>query len=244
MVLGIDIGSIYTKGVLFEKTLIKKAVVRTAFKPKQAIREIKNLLEGYNKVVATGYGRDLVDDAYKVITEVSAFARGSTYFYPGVRTIIDIGGQDSKVIRIRDGRVEKFIMNDRCAAGTGNFIEKIAQSLNLSLTEFGALALKSDRPEIIDSLCVVMAETEILSLVQEGKRLEDIVFGVCDSLIRRINGIAAQVGIEEPILFCGGGALNPGLVKALKKYHRQIVIPEDPQFIGAIGAAMMVNISK
>ncbi len=240
MVLGIDIGSIYTKGVLFEKTVVKKAVVRTAFKPKQAIREIKSMLEGFDKIVATGYGRELVDDAYKIITEVSAFARGSTYFYPDIRTIIDIGGQDSKVIKVKNGKVEKFIMNDRCAAGTGNFIEKIAQSLNLSLTEFGALALKSDRPETIDSLCVVMAETEILSLVQEGKRLEDIVLGVCDSLIRRIDGIAGQVGIEEPILFCGGGALNPGLVKVLKKYHQETIIPEDPQFVGAIGAAMMI----
>lgn len=239
MVLGIDVGSIYTKGVLFEEQVIKKSVVKTAFKPKQAISEIKNQLSGFDKIIATGYGKDLVEDAYKTITEVSAFARGATFFNPEIKTIIDIGGQDSKVIRVKNGKVVKFVMNDRCAAGTGNFIEKIAQSLNLQLDEFGALALKSEKPETIDSLCVVMAETEILSLVQEGKKLEDIIFGICDSLIRRINGIAGQVGIEEPLLFCGGGALNPGLVKALRRYYPDTIIPKDPQFVGAIGAAMM-----
>ncbi len=241
MVLGIDVGSMYTKGVLFDGKVIRKLVVKTAFKPKQAISEIKNQLSGFDKIIATGYGRELVEDAYKVITEVSAFARGSIYFNPEIKTVIDIGGQDSKVIKVKNGKVVKFVMNDRCAAGTGNFIEKIAQSLNLSLSEFGERALKSEKPETIDSLCVVMAETEILSLVQEGKRLEDIIFGVCDSLIRRINGIAGQIGIEEPLLFCGGGALNPGLVKALKRYYPETIIPEDPQFVGAIGAAMVLK---
>lgn len=239
MVLGIDVGSMYTKGVLYDGKVVEKVVLRTAFKPKQAISEVKRLLSGYDKIVATGYGRELVEGAYRIITEVSAFALGSTYFNPDIRTVIDIGGQDSKIIRVKNGKVTKFVMNDRCAAGTGNFIEKVAQSLNLSLDEFGELVLKSERPEIIDSLCVVMAETEILSLIQEGRRLEDIVFGVCDSLIRRIIGIAGQIGIEEPLLFCGGGALNPGLVKALKKYYPNTIVPSDPQFVGAIGAAMV-----
>lgn len=239
MVLGIDVGSMYTKGVLFEGCkIIKKTVVKTMFKPRKAINEVRDLLGGFDRIIATGYGRDLVEGAYKVITEVTAFARGSTYFNTDIRTIIDIGGQDSKIIRVKNGKAIKFVMNDRCAAGTGNFIEKICQSLNLSFQEFGELALKSERPETIDSLCVVMAETEILSLIQEGKKIEDIIFGVCDSVVRRINGIAAQIGIEEPLLFCGGGALNPGLVKALKRYYPETIIPEDPQFVGAIGAAM------
>ncbi|MEO0095278.1 MAG: acyl-CoA dehydratase activase [candidate division WOR-3 bacterium] len=239
MVLGIDIGSIYTKGILFDGGVVGKVVVKTAFKPRQAINEVKKVLSGYDKIVATGYGRDLVENAYKVVTEVTAFAAGSTYFNPKVKTIIDVGGQDSKVIKVKNGKVVRFVMNDRCAAGTGNFIEKIAQSLNLSLKEFGELALKSENPETIDSLCVVMAETEILSLVQENKKLEDIIFGVCDSLVRRINGIAGQMMIEEPIMFCGGGALNPGLVKALKRYYPDTTIPEDPQYVGAIGAALL-----
>jgi predicted CoA-substrate-specific enzyme activase len=238
MVLGIDIGSCYTKGVLFGSKMIGKHLVKTSFKPKLAIDEVKKNLAGFDRIVATGYGRELVPGADQIITEISALARGASYVNPAVRTIIDIGGQDSKIIKIKDRKVERFVMNDRCAAGTGNFVEKIGLSLGLTLEEFGQLALKSDRPEPIDSLCVVMAETEILSLVSEEKKLEDIVFGVCDSLIRRLIGLGSQIGIEEPVLFCGGGALNPGLVKALKRVVKDVTVPADPQFIGALGASV------
>jgi len=238
MVLGLDVGSSYTKGVLFDGTIKKTVVIKTSFKPKHAIEEAKKQLQGHDKMIATGYGRELVTGADKTITEITAFARGAGYFDPSVRTIVDIGGQDSKIIKVRDGRVDRFVMNDRCAAGTGNFIEKIAQALDLSLAQFGDLALKADRAETIDSLCVVMAETEILSLVGEGKRMEDIVAGVCDALVRRIDGIGSQIGIENPILFCGGGALNPGLVKSMNRIFGNVTIPEYPQFIGAVGAAL------
>lgn len=245
MVLGIDIGSCYTKGVLYDGTVIKTAVMKTLFKPRQAIEKIKADLTGYEKICSTGYGRELVDDADKKITEITAFARGALGFSDKVRTIIDIGGQDSKIIKIRNGRVDRFVMNDRCAAGTGNFVEKIAQSLGLSLEEFAAHAIRSQRPEPIDSLCVVMAETEILSLVSEGRPIEDIVAGVCDSLCRRLISIGSQIGIEAPVLFCGGGALNPGLIKAMQKLAGEVIVPENPQFIGAIGAASAaVNIDK
>lgn len=179
-------------------------------------------------------------DADVIITEITAFARGATYVNSSINSIIDLGGQDSKIIKIRDGKVDRFVMNDRCAAGTGNFVEKIAQALGLRLEEFGNFALNSNKPEMIDSLCVVMAETEILSLVSEGKRLEDIVAGVCDALVRRITGLGAQIGIEEPILFCGGGALNPGLVKSMKRIFGDLIIPDIPQFIGALGAALSI----
>jgi predicted CoA-substrate-specific enzyme activase len=238
MVLGLDVGSSYTKGILFDGAINKKLVIKTSFKPKQAIEQAQNQLKGYDKIVATGFGRELVTAADKIITEITSFAHGAAYFDPSIRTIIDIGGQDSKVIKIKDGRVDRFVMNDRCAAGTGNFIEKIAQALDLTLAEFGNLAVQADRSETIDSLCVVMAESEILSLVGEGKRLEDIVAGVCDALVRRIDGIGSQIGIEEPILFCGGGALNPGLAKSMKRIFENVIIPEDPQFIGAVGAAL------
>lgn len=238
MVLGLDVGSSYTKGILFDERVKQKLVVKTSFKPKQAIEQIKTQLTGYNKITATGFGRELVTDAVKNITEITASARGATYFNPSIRTIIDIGGQDSKVIKVKDGRVDRFVMNDRCAAGTGNFVEKIAQALGLTLRQFGELALAADRSETIDSLCVVMAETEILSLVAQGKILEDIVAGVCDALVRRIDGIGSQIGIEEPILFCGGGALNPGLVRSMKRIFGSVTIPQDPQFVGAVGAVL------
>jgi len=240
MVLGLDVGSSYTKGILYDGSIRRKIVLKTSFKPRQAIEQALDRLKPYDKVVATGFGRELVVKPDKIITEITAFARGAVYFNPSIRTIIDIGGQDSKIIKVKDGRVDRFVMNDRCAAGTGNFIEKIAQALDLTLAEFGALAVQADRSETIDSLCVVMAETEILSLVGEGKRLEDIVAGVCDALIRRIDGIGSQIGIEEPILFCGGGALNPGLIKSMKRIFQEVRIPEDPQYIGAVGAALSI----
>ncbi|MEE8596658.1 MAG: acyl-CoA dehydratase activase [bacterium] len=240
MVLGIDIGSCYTKGVLFDGSIKNKIVIKTFFKPRQAIEEITSQLTGFDRIAATGYGRELVTDADVIITEITAFARGATYVNSSVNSIIDLGGQDSKIIKIRDGKVDRFIMNDRCAAGTGNFVEKIAQALGLRLEEFGNFALNSNKPEMIDSLCVVMAETEILSLVSEGKRIEDIVAGVCDALVRRITGLGAQIGIEEPILFCGGGALNPGLVKSMKRIFGALIIPDIPQFIGALGAALSI----
>ncbi len=240
MVLGIDIGSCYTKGVLFDGSIKNKIVIKTFFKPRQAIEEITSQLTGFDRIAATGYGRELVTDADVIITEITAFARGATYVNSSVNSIIDLGGQDSKIIKIRDGKVDRFIMNDRCAAGTGNFVEKIAQALGLRLEEFGNFALNSNKPEMIDSLCVVMAETEILSLVSEGKRIEDIVAGVCDALVRRITGLGAQIGIEEPILFCGGGALNPGLVKSMKRIFGDLIIPDIPQFIGALGAALSI----
>ncbi len=241
MVLGIDVGSIYTKGILFDGRVIKKLVLRTSFKPKAIIEQLKQQLEGFDRLVATGYGRELVTGADLIITEISASAQGASFIESDVKTIIDIGGQDSKVIKMKDGKLDRFVMNDRCAAGTGNFVEKIAQSLGVSLEEFGKLAVQSNSPEPIDSLCVVMAETEILSLAAESKKLEDIVFGVCDSLVRRIVGLGAQIGIEEPVVFCGGGALNPGLVKAMKKNLRIVKVPELPQFIGALGAALSIS---
>lgn len=240
MVLGLDVGSSYTKGILFSGKIEKKLVIKTSFKPRQAIEQVKTHFSGHDKIVATGFGRELVTDVDNIITEITAFARGASFIDSSVRTIIDIGGQDSKIIKVNNGKVDRFVMNDRCAAGTGNFIEKIAQAMNLTLEEFGNLAVKSDRPEIIDSLCVVMAETEILSLVGQGKRSEDIAAGVCDSLIRRIDGIGSQIGIEEPILFCGGGALNPGLVKSMRRILGEVIIPDAPQFIGAIGAALSI----
>lgn len=240
MVLGLDVGSSYTKGILFSGKIEKKLVIKTSFKPRQAIEQVKTHFSDHDKIVATGFGRELVTDVDNIITEITAFARGASFIDSSVRTIIDIGGQDSKIIKVNNGKVDRFVMNDRCAAGTGNFIEKIAQAMNLTLEEFGNLAVKSDRPEIIDSLCVVMAETEILSLVGQGKRSEDIAAGVCDSLIRRIDGIGSQIGIEEPILFCGGGALNPGLVKSMKRILGEVIIPDAPQFIGAIGAALSI----
>ncbi len=241
MVLGIDIGSCYTKAVLFDGQIKEKMVIKTSLRPVEAIEQVKEKLTGYKEIAATGYGRNLIHNAQKVITEITAFAYGAMYIEPGIKTIIDIGGQDSKVIKLNRGVVERFVMNDRCAAGTGNFIEKTARALDLSLESFGQLAVKSDKPETIDSLCVVMAETEILSLAAENKKLEDIVAGLCDALVRRIAALGAQVKIEPPILLCGGGALNQGIIKSMNRILGKVIVPEAPQFLGALGAALCLN---
>lgn len=238
MVLGIDVGSLYTKAVLFDGEIRDRLVLRTSFKPKQAIQRVRDHFHGYDRIAATGYGRELVAGSSLTITEITSFMHGTRFLQPTARTIIDIGGQDSKVIRLSGDRVDRFVMNDRCAAGTGHFVEKIAAALDLSMEEFGRLALRSESPEPIDSLCVVMAETEILSLVGDGKDLADIVYGVCDSLVRRVIGLGSQIGVQEPLFFCGGGALNLGLVRAMRRHFPDVVVPDDPQFIGAIGAAV------
>jgi len=239
MVLGLDIGSCYTKGALFDGVMVRKTVVRTALQPQQAIKQVLAELRDHTALATTGYGRKLIPTADVIITEITAFTRGAYFLDPSIRTIIDIGGQDSKIIKTKDGHIERFVMNDRCAAGTGNFIEKSAQSLSLTLDDFGTLARSSTNPLTIDSLCVVMAESEILSLATTGKKIEDIVAGVCDSLMRRIINIGSQIGIEEPILFCGGGALNPGLVVSLRRRYNNVIIPDSAQYIGALGAALI-----
>jgi predicted CoA-substrate-specific enzyme activase len=238
LVLALDVGSRYTKGLLFDGGIVETAVIKTSLKPRKAIEAARDRLTGYQRVVATGYGRELVESADLTVTEITAFARGALSVLPSVRTVIDIGGEDSKVIKIAGGQVERFVMNDRCAAGTGNFIERLASALDLTLDEFGSLASASSSPRMIDSLCVVMAETEVLSLIADGESTEDILAGVCDALTRRVVSLGEQVGIEPPVLLCGGGALNPGLVKATERLLGSVSVPDNPQFVGALGAAI------
>ncbi len=238
MVLALDVGSRYTKGLLFDGRIVETAVVKTSLKPRKAIEEARDRLTGYHRVVATGYGRQLVENADLAVTEITAFARGALSVLPSARTVIDIGGEDSKVIKIADGRVERFVMNDRCAAGTGNLIERLASALDLTLDEFGSLASASSCPRMIDSLCVVMAETEVLSLIADGESTEDILAGVCDAVARRVVSFGEQVGIQSPVLLCGGGALNPGLVRATERLLGRVSVPDSPQFVGALGAAI------
>ena len=238
MVLALDVGSRYTKGLLFDGRLVDTVLLKTSLKPRKAIEEAREKLKGHQRIVATGYGRELVDNADLTMTEITAFARGAASLLPSVRTVIDIGGEDSKVIRLVDGRLERFVMNDRCAAGTGNFVERLAQALDIPLSEFGALAASSKSPRTIDSLCVVMAETEVLSLIADGESTEDILAGVCDAVTRRIVALGEQVGIQAPVLLCGGGALNPGLVRAMERLLGTVNVADNPQFVGALGAAI------
>jgi predicted CoA-substrate-specific enzyme activase len=191
-------------------------------------------------IVATGYGRNAVDIADTTITEITCHGVGVHHLVPQVRTVIDIGGQDSKLIRLdKGGKVRDFVMNDRCAAGTGRFLEIIAKRLNIELESFGKMAAKSKTLIPISNTCVVFADTEITGLLASGASQDDIAAGVQNSIASRIASMAGR-GVEPPVVFTGGVALVPDMNKALQAALAQnVTISPDPQMTGAIGAAIL-----
>jgi predicted CoA-substrate-specific enzyme activase len=200
-------------------------------------------------IVASGYGRRLVEWATEVINEISANALGVTHLLGNkhhVGTIIDIGGQDSKVIRLdANGRMSDFAMNDKCAAGTGRFLENIARALGLDIAELGRVSLESSAPEPVSSLCAVFAESEIVSLLAQGKTVADIAAGIHAAAARRIGQLARQVGVEREVVLNGGGALNVGLRRALEdELGVELIVPEPAQFCVALGAALAAQSHK
>ena len=193
-------------------------------------------------IVATGYGRKLITAADRTITEITCQGRGVRHRSPEARTIIDIGGQDSKLLRLNgNGTVEDFAMNDRCAAGTGRFLEVLATRLGVKLGSLGQLAAKSRKPAIISSMCVVFAETEIVGLLASGTMPEDIVAGVQASIATRVAAMAGR-NLPLPIVFTGGVAMVPGMDAALESaLNKPVTIAADPQMTGALGAALLAS---
>lgn len=191
-------------------------------------------------VIATGYGRDAIDSATETVTEITCHARGVAHTSPGCMTVIDIGGQDSKLIRLRDGgRVRDFAMNDRCAAGTGRFLEVVADRLGLGLDALGAVAAAADMPSSISSMCVVFAETEITGLLAAGESEANIVAGVQAAIATRIASMAGR-GVHEPVVFTGGVAEIPGMPGALSAALQcPVTVAENPRHTGALGAALI-----
>jgi predicted CoA-substrate-specific enzyme activase len=191
-------------------------------------------------VVATGYGRTRVHFADTTITEITCHARGVHHLMPDARTIIEIGGQDSKVIQLEDsGRVRDFSMNDRCAAGTGRFLEVVASRLGVSLAELGELSRQSEAPAAISSTCVVFAETEIIGLLAEGASTPDIAAGIQSALAARIATLAGRA-LAQPVCFTGGVALQAGMIRALEgALGLPVRVAPSPQFTGALGAALL-----
>jgi (R)-2-hydroxyacyl-CoA dehydratese activating ATPase len=192
-----------------------------------------------NHVCATGYGRNSIKFADRTISEITAHAMGVYHLYPDVNGIIDIGGQDSKVISVNGGRVTDFLMNDKCAAGTGKFLEYTAKALELPIEELGRLALTSKTPASITSMCTVFAESEAISLRARGFRKEDIAAGLIESVARRVAVMARQVGLKQNVAFVGGVAKNAGIKVALEKeLGISFYVPPEPQVTGALGAAL------
>ena len=196
-------------------------------------------------IVATGYGRNALDWADTAVTEITCQAYGVYEQTSDVRTIIDIGGQDSKLIRLdQNGIVHDFEMNDRCAAGTGRFLEIVAERLKIKLADLGESANKADQPAAISSMCVVFAESEIVGLLASGESPENIVAGVQNSIVKRISTMAGA-RMKSPIVFTGGVALIPGMKNALSKiFDRPVHIAKNPQMTGAFGAAIIAAEQK
>lgn len=250
---GVDAGSTYIKVVLMDDAGRLTGYDRqptgidadgTAKKMMDAIACRAGVQhEAIKAIMATGYSRRSIAVASDTVTEIKAHALGAGWSAPeGVdcRTVIDIGGQDSKVIVLNgDNEVGNFAMNDKCAAGTGRFLESLARVLELNIGELGPYSLASDRPIDINSTCVVFAESEVISLVARKKKREDIVAGIHKSLAKRIGAMARKAGAAPDILLTGGGGLNEGIADALEmELMEDIHVPDYPQFNGAVGAAL------
>ncbi|MCP4752958.1 MAG: 2-hydroxyglutaryl-CoA dehydratase [Proteobacteria bacterium] len=247
---GIDIGSITAKSAIVSKgKILGTKVAFTGYSTETAAKNVyEELLKecgiaktSVKRVVSTGYGRNNVDFSDKSITEISCHGAGAHFLNPEIRTIIDIGGQDSKALVIdHRGKVKDFAMNDKCAAGTGRFLEVMARALEVDLDNFGKMSLKSNNPAKISSLCTVFAESEVISLISKGESRENIMSGIHESIASRVSALAKRVGLNDPVMMTGGVAKNIGVVKALEvKLGTEILVSDSAQENGAIGAAIL-----
>lgn len=249
-VAGVDIGSLTAKAVLLEGgEVVARSLVMTGHNSRLAGRRAfdlalkdAGLTEGQlGYTIATGYGRLAVDFASEQVTEITCHARGAHSVHPEAHTVIDLGGQDSKAIAVDDrGRVSDFVMNDKCAAGTGRFLEVMAHALEIELDDLGPISLESDSPAAISSVCTVFAESEVVSRVAEGVSKVDIVAGIHQAIASRVYAMAVRIPVKERVVMTGGVARNTGVVAALeKRFDTAFVIPELPQHMGALGAAII-----
>ena len=245
---GVDIGSTMTKVVIMNQATLASVIGPTGPEHRklanrvmeEALAEAKLAFKDITYVVATGYGRINVPFADKQITEISCHARGVAHLLPEVRTVIDIGGQDSKGIKLKEGRVVDFVMNDKCAAGTGRFLEVTAEELGVSLEDMGRLSLEAENRVEISSTCTVFAAQEVVAKLSEGVALPDIIAGLHEAIAIRIYGMVRRLKIEREVALTGGGAKNIGLVKALEaKLGFPVLVPPEPLITGAIGAALL-----
>ncbi|MBR2735798.1 MAG: 2-hydroxyacyl-CoA dehydratase [Firmicutes bacterium] len=249
-VIGVDSGSTSTNAVLMggEKQILASVVIRTGARSiesaEEACRQVAEKggirQEDVNLLVSTGYGRVNIDFADREITEISCHGKGANYFNPEVRTILDIGGQDSKAIRIDgEGNVLDFAMNDKCAAGTGRFLEMMASTLSVGLDELGPLSLDWQEDIDISSMCSVFAESEVISLIADNREKADIAHGVHKSIAGRAVSLMKRVGLEEGFMMTGGVAKNQGAVREIeKRVGHRLYICEEPEIVGAVGAAL------
>jgi len=256
MFAGIDIGSVATKAVIINQReeILVFSQISTSYDREQsgadvfklALEKSQKSAEDIEYIVSTGYGRRAFTSSDKVLPEIVCHAKGTKFLFPAVRTIIDIGGQDSKVMQLDEqGMVTRFEMNDKCAAGTGRFLEVLTERiLSLPIEELGPLSLKSKKPCTLSSICTVFAESEIISLLSEHKAKEDIAYGMNKAIARRViaMGVGGQINFEELIVFSGGVAKNIGVVKAIEEeLGKKVITPKQPQITAALGAAIFAK---
>ena len=249
-VLGIDSGSTSTNAVLLnqEKQIVAWRVLRTGAKSaNSADRILEDIIESagivredIKNILSTGYGRVSIPYADRSVTEISCHAKGAHFLHPSTRTILDIGGQDSKAIRITEnGDVADFVMNDKCAAGTGRFLEMMARTLEIDIESLGPLSLKWKEPIKISSMCSVFAESEVISLIAQNKETADIAHGIHEAIVSRAVSLMKRTGLSADYMMTGGVAKNPGVVEELKsQLNAPVFVYEEPEIVGALGAAL------
>ncbi|MEE9200910.1 MAG: acyl-CoA dehydratase activase [Candidatus Brocadiales bacterium] len=255
---GVDIGSVSTEVVVLgkDKEILGVSILDSRVDVEMAARDGLDIAlkqagiksDDIDHMIATGYGRNNVPFANKSVTEITCHALGAHHLFPGTRTVIDIGGQDSKAIAIvgrgnGDARVVDFIMNDKCAAGTGRFLEVMAGVLDVNVEDLGRLSQKSTREVSISSMCTVFAESEVISLIHQKLSKEDIISGLHTAIARKVLSLVQRVPIEEEITLTGGVMKNTGVCEKLRQElaPKKVNLPDEPQIAGALGAALMAR---
>jgi predicted CoA-substrate-specific enzyme activase len=250
---GVDVGSLGTKAILLRgDTIISHGLIRTGIDTEENGRNVLKVAldnagltaDDIDYTVATGYGRISAPYANRTVTEITCHAKGAHFLHPATRTIVDMGGQDCKAIRLDDdGNVNDFAMNDKCAAGTGRFLEVMAATFKVGLEELGPMSLRAKEVLPVSSTCTVFAESETVSLLARGENPDSIIKGIHHAIANRVAGMFSRVGIEGDVFFSGGVAKNVGMKTALEEVLKaKIVDPEyDPQLVGALGAAVLAK---
>ncbi|MEO8197071.1 MAG: acyl-CoA dehydratase activase [Thermoanaerobaculia bacterium] len=247
---GVDVGSTQTKAVILdeERRIVGRALMMTGANVVRAAQESFDQAlaasglreEEVEYVVGTGYGRYKVTFGNTQVTEISCHGRGAVHMFPATRTVIDMGGQDTKAISVAgSGEIVDFCMNDKCAAGTGRFLGAASSALDIPLDQLGATAMRGERPVKISTTCTVFAESEVLSWLGKGKKIEDVLLGVHQSIGARSVGLLRRVGVIDQVTFTGGVARNPAMIAALEsRLDLKLNVSEESHYMGAIGAAL------
>lgn len=250
---GVDVGSAATKAVVIDpdSTIVGIAVIPSGGNLAEAAQRCIELaahqagcsLNSLSSIIATGYGRERVDKRSRTVTEITCHARGARFLFNDALSVIDIGGQDSKAIALDDfGKVLRFEMNDKCAAGTGRFLEVMARLLEIDLNDLGTCALNASVPVAISSTCTVFAESEVISYLAQSESVNNIVAGLCRAIAARVYGLVSRARLSPPTIMTGGVARNQGVVNAMEALiGTKLFVPDKPQIVGALGAALIAR---